>query len=184
LTTAGDYTQSTSPYGTADQGGNAWEWTETYGNNANGTINTSLRVRRGGAFDTDATMIKSSFRESKLATTEIDNMGFRLATIAGLTGDYNANSVVDAGDYVVWRKYLGQSVTLPNDSTPGTVTAADYDVWRAHFGQTPSGSGSGNLMQTSVPEPPALLLGLIGLISLIYLKSSQKFATAQRPRLY
>ena len=75
-----------------------------------------------------------------------------------MPGDYNANNVVDAGDYVLWRKYLGQSVTLPNDSTPGTVIQADYDVWRAHFGQTPSGSGSGSLLQTAVPEPATLSL--------------------------
>ena len=35
-----------------------WEWTETY------TSATSTRVRRGGAFDTDATKIISSYRES------------------------------------------------------------------------------------------------------------------------
>src|SRR6185312_4609006 len=52
------------------------------------------------------------------------------------TGDYNNNGVVDAGDYVVWRKLLNQNVTMPNDSTPGTVTPADYTTWRAHFGET------------------------------------------------
>ena len=50
----------------------------------------------------------------------------RWKSVAGVPGDYNANNVVDAGDYVLWRKYSGQSVTLPNDSTPGTVTPADY----------------------------------------------------------
>lgn len=161
FTSAGAYALSKSPYGTADQGGNVWEWTEAFGTNANGTTNTSLRIRRGGSSDSDATMIKSSFRESKLGTTESDNMGFRLATIAtvsGVPGDYNANNVVDAADYVLWRKYSGQSVTLPNDSTPGSVMPVDYDVWRTHFGQTPSGSGSGNLMQTAVPEPATMAL--------------------------
>ncbi len=178
LTTAGAYTLSTSPYGTADQGGNVWEWTETY------TSATSSRVRRGGAFDTDATTLNSSFRESKIPTTENENMGFRLATIAGLLGDYNANSVVDAGDYVLWRKYSGQSVTLPNDSTPGTVTAADYDVWRAHFGQTPSGSGSGDLMTTAVPEPATMtLIAAFVVAALLCGPVSRPSRTRSRPQL-
>jgi hypothetical protein len=44
-----------------------------------------------------------------------------------LSGDYNNNGTVDAGDYVVWRK---------TDGSP-----AAYDTWRAHFGKT-SGSGA------------------------------------------
>jgi formylglycine-generating enzyme required for sulfatase activity len=158
LSSAGAYALSKSPYGTADQGGNVWEWTETY------TSATSTRVRRGGAFDTDATKITSAYRESMSPSFETESMGFRLATIAavaGVLGDYTANGVVDAADYTLWRKYLCQSVTLPNDSTPSTVMQVDYDVWRAHFGQTPSGSGSGSLLQASVPEPTTIFLALV-----------------------
>jgi hypothetical protein len=61
----------------------------------------------------------------------------------GLAGDYNNSTIVDAADYVVWRRALGTSVTLPNDTTPGTVTEADYTVWRANFGRTvPPGAAS------------------------------------------
>ncbi len=67
-----------------------------------------------------------------------------------VVGDYNNNGTVDAADYAAWRDNLGQSVTLPNDSTPGTVTQVDYDVWRANFGAT-SVAGIGN----AVPEPAA-----------------------------
>jgi formylglycine-generating enzyme required for sulfatase activity len=163
LTTVGAYALSTSPYGTSDQGGNAWEWTETY------TSSTSTRVRRGGAFDSiGSSDLNAANRDSIAPTSEYEDMGFRLATIAGVLGDYNANNVVDAGDYIVWRKYLGQSVTLPNDSTPGTVMQPDFDVWRAHFGQTPSGSGSGSLFQSEVPEPATIPLfgGLVAIAAL------------------
>jgi hypothetical protein len=81
------------------------------------------------------------------------------ASVPGLSGDYNDNGVVDAADFVVWRKSSGQSVTLPNDPTPGTVTQADYDVWRANFGTIgslggPLGSGA------AIPEPGTSLLML------------------------
>jgi hypothetical protein len=68
----------------------------------------------------------------------------------GITGDYNSNGVVDAADYVAWRNNLGQSVTLPNDSTPGSVTQEDYTAWRTNYGRT-AGSSAGVI--AAVPEP-------------------------------
>ena len=171
LTTVGAYSQSESAYGTFDQGGNVWEWTETF------TSATSTRVRRGGAFDTPVATLNASNRESIVPASENESMGFRLATVPlGTSGDYNANGFVDAGDYILWRKYLGQSVTLPNDSTPGTGPG-DFDVWRAHFGQPPgSGSTSGNLQTSSIPEPSSAILGLLTLLPLAVGRPRQKFA--------
>jgi hypothetical protein len=76
----------------------------------------------------------------------------------GLDGDYNDNTVVDAADYVVWRENLDQPVTLPNDTTPGSVTQADYVVWAANFG---AGTGGGALAVSVVPEPVGILLAAI-----------------------
>jgi hypothetical protein len=69
---------------------------------------------------------------------------------------------VDAGDYVVWQRSLGQTVGAAYAGADGdgnlTVDAADYDVWRAHFGQTASGAGSDLSQSATVPEPTALWL--------------------------
>ena len=54
----------------------------------------------------------------------------------GMAGDYNANGVVDAADYVAWRN-ASPTATLPNDSTPGVVDSSDYATWKANFGKTP-----------------------------------------------
>jgi hypothetical protein len=85
------------------------------------------------------------------ATLGVDN----IMAIGGasLEGDYNDNGTVDAADYVVWREWLSQSVTIPNDSTPGSVTEADYSVWRSHFGQQPGSSA----IAVPVPEPSSTL---------------------------
>jgi hypothetical protein len=93
----------------------------------------------------------------------------------GLTGDYNQNGAVDAADYVVWRKNLNQSVTIPNDATPGTVSADDYHVWRASFGL--SGGPASASMPTAailndsspaiVPEPLSILMVGISLATLM-----------------
>jgi hypothetical protein len=86
-------------------------------------------------------------------------------TSGGVTGDYNQNGVVDAADYIVWRKKLGQSFALPNrDPANGTgpISAADYNSWRTRFGNT-SGSGA-SLAPVGVPEPATAWLLLLGIL--------------------
>jgi glucose/arabinose dehydrogenase len=73
-----------------------------------------------------------------------------------LPGDYNNNGVVDAADYLLWRKYNNTSATLPNDTTIGT-SPVDFNVWRANFGRT-NGSGAGTAEGAAIPEPATILL--------------------------
>jgi hypothetical protein len=81
----------------------------------------------------------------------------------GVPGDYNDNGVVDAADYVLWRK--GGPLQFEVD-TPGTVNAADYTAWRARFGKTTAGAGSGSVMITEVPEPTTLMFVVLGLLAI------------------
>ncbi len=107
----------------------------------------------------------------------IDN--FR--TESAVAGDYNQNNVVDAADYVLWRKTLGNAGPTANPPTSfadmranGDVTAgefsqvinqADFNFWRARFGNvaaaSPPGSGVGS--GGAVPEPTSVLLALLGM---------------------
>jgi hypothetical protein len=90
---------------------------------------------------------------------------------AGVPGDYNANGLVDAADYVIWRKNSGTAFQLTNEvagTTPGQVTTDDYDAWRARFGNT-SGSGLG---AASVPEPSAALIAICFLGAGVMLRRS------------
>jgi hypothetical protein len=80
-----------------------------------------------------------------------------------MPGDYNNDQVVDAADYMVWRKMLGQNVnrgTSADGDGNGVIEPADLDVWKAEFGTTAGGGGS---LDAAVPEPAAasmlLLLG-------------------------
>lgn len=84
-----------------------------------------------------------------------------IVSAAGVSGDYNGNGTVDAGDYDVFRKYIDTTHVLPNDPIGGTIGAAQFNQWRANFGK-PSGSGvSGG----TVPEPTAPALFLAGLLA-------------------
>ena len=69
-------------------------------------------------------------------------------------GDYNQNGVVDAADYVVWRKGLGT-----------TYMQNDYDVWRTHFGQT-VGGGSGPIGNSTIPEPATAVVLIVGMLAM------------------
>lgn len=83
-----------------------------------------------------------------------------------LPGDYNRDDVVNAADYVVWRKMLGQNVERRSGADGdgnGVIQQADLDVWIAEFGTTAGGGGS---FQAAIPEPSTasmlLLLGACG----------------------
>jgi hypothetical protein len=84
----------------------------------------------------------------------------------GVPGDYNGNGVVDAADYLVYRRHVGTSFQLGNEVngvTPGQVTAQDYTEWRARFGNNGAGSGLG---AATAPEPTAITLLMLGLAAL------------------
>ncbi len=64
------------------------------------------------------------------------------------TPDFNGDGVVDAADYIVWRKNGG--------------TQQQYDLWKANFGMVlgaGSGAGSGE-----VPEPSCLATALLAIV--------------------
>jgi hypothetical protein len=71
-------------------------------------------------------------------------------------GDYNQNGVVDAADYVVWRKTLTQSASPAGSGADGnangTIDPPDFDFWRARFGNVVPGAG---VTIGAVPEPGA-----------------------------
>jgi hypothetical protein len=72
-----------------------------------------------------------------------------LSIAAPLAGDYNHDGIVDAADYMVWRK----------DPT-NNGGAGGYNTWRAHFGMTgASGAAllSADLMSAAVPEPSSAI---------------------------
>jgi hypothetical protein len=101
---------------------------------------------------------------------------FSVNVVGNAAGDYNANGVVDAADYVLWRNNLGSPTALPNDDTPG-VGADDLTRWRANFGNTGVTGGtyqgivafadlSGSASGTTIPEPSTVVLCVLAVLAL------------------
>ena len=80
-----------------------------------------------------------------------------LTALAAIPGDFNNNGVVDAADYIAWRK------------TDGTL--AGYNAWRTHFGQSAANGsaapGSAGGFSAAVPEPASLPLFLLAVMALL-----------------
>ena len=119
----------------------------------NSTLAPNDSLSLGSGFDLggahDLTFQYHDFVANAIVTGDSDLSNRR----RGVQGDYNNNGIVDAADYVLWRK----GGPLQNDPTPG-VSAADYTFWRSRFGSnTGSGAGDG-LSGATIPEPNAWLL--------------------------
>jgi hypothetical protein len=69
------------------------------------------------------------------------------APTPGTPGDFNDDGIVDAADYVDWRKRTGPP--------------SDYDAWKVNFGQGSSGGAAAAFGLGTVPEPSSLLLMLM-----------------------
>jgi CSLREA domain-containing protein len=73
----------------------------------------------------------------------IDIGAFELQPIGpALPGDYNDDYVVDAADYVLFRKFQGTNTPLANDAVGGQLGSAHYQQWRENFGKSLPGSRS------------------------------------------
>ncbi len=76
---------------------------------------------------------------ARVAGGAADIGAFELQSGSGpaLVGDYNLNQTVDAADYVLWRKTLGEAVAQYADADgngSGLIDAGDYTAWQAQFG--------------------------------------------------
>jgi hypothetical protein len=90
-------------------------------------------------------------------------------TAEPIPGDYNADDVVDAADYTVWRHTLGSMTDLRADGdNSGTVDQADYGVWTANFGVTAAVVAANSLAgRGSVPEPRTVVPFSLALLAFL-----------------
>jgi hypothetical protein len=101
------------------------------------------------------------------------NFTFQLTPLPSLPGDYNGDHVVNAADYILYRKYYGSRTNSVADANhDGIVNEFDYQIWRQRYGN-PLSPGAGSSI-TSIPEPSTIFLLLI---------ASLAASTLRRPHL-
>ena len=142
--------------------GNGWE---QFGGSSSNVIGESYLTGNSAVSNNGTVALGAAFRVGN-AQNLVFRYGALLGDSASLTGDYNGDNVVDAADYVAWRR------TNING-------AQGYADWRANFGATGGPSGPSTLVQgfvryvtsggsgAGVPEPSTVLLVGVGLTSLI-----------------
>jgi hypothetical protein len=89
-------------------------------------------------------------------------------------GDFNRDNAIDAADYPLWRRLIGELVPAcsgPDANCNGAVDYDDYRIWRSNFGTT-LGSGASNSASAAIPEPvSSVLCGLLAAVLLAKLRS-------------
>jgi hypothetical protein len=121
-------------------------------------------------------------------TLWFDRAGFDLPE---LPGDYNGDHLVDAADYIVWRKTLNSAVTPfigADGDGDGVVDQDDLGIWKAHFGQssTLSGSGAGAaafsqvMIPTVAPQQPISMPAVLADSTGVPRQASENTAAASR----
>lgn len=76
MTDVGSYTQSSSPYGTFDQGGNVYEWNEA--------VSGNFRQTRGGDWNSNIDKMLASefyYRHPQPSDSTLNVVGFRVASV-------------------------------------------------------------------------------------------------------
>jgi cyclophilin family peptidyl-prolyl cis-trans isomerase len=81
--------------------------------------------------------------------------------------DFNKDGVVDAGDYIIWGKTRGTSVTTAHAGADANgdllINSLDYDIWKRNIGNNRGGSFGGAGAAFTVPEPSSIAIILVGL---------------------
>lgn len=89
--------------------------------------------------------------------------------ITALPGEFNADGIVDAADYTVWRDGLG-TIYSPDD----------YDAWKAHFGQSVDTLAA--TPAARVPEPTTQTFAMLGMMLFTTTRTLRALRACRRAR--
>jgi hypothetical protein len=117
-----------------------------------GGLMVSLDTATPGTFSGSITLSPQSVNPNPFSQN-LPSITVNLSGRIQLAGDFNGDDIVDAADYVIMKKQFD--------------TPAAYAIWSQNFGRTVTGSGGspGAGGNSAVPEPSAVALALLGLMT-------------------
>ncbi len=151
VSNVGEFENSPSSYGTFDQGGNVWEWTDTRYLNATGGL-SQRRVMRGASFYPSVVQqqpdgfkcMHSAWRENQPPVAGVSRYGFRLARVSndcnhnaiedqteisgGTAHDYNFNGILDSCDIAANSSQDCNQNGIVDEAEVGDVNPPPYLV--------------------------------------------------------
>jgi hypothetical protein len=136
------------------------------------TYNPAFITSSGGTISTAYNSLAAALNNGK-AYFDIHTSAFPDGEIRGflsyVLGDYSDNGVVDAADYIMWRKTLlttgeGLKADSNNDNV---INDNDYAAWRQNFRRTglSASSGSGAAISANIPESRTISLAALVLLA-------------------
>ena len=130
---------TTAVNGAMFQGSDDWDYTWSIG--------------RGFYNGAPADWFNGIIDEVRLSNSALAPSDFLFAPQATDPGDYNGDKIVDARDYVIWRK-------------TNVLGPEGYSQWRSHYGNNYMLTGTGSEV-ASIPEPASITFALVALVGFI-----------------
>ncbi len=165
-TVAGEFQNSPSPYGTFDQGGNVWEWTESIMPKYNDPNELLYRELVGGAFEYDSSYAQADYRIYDSPDNGSDKGGFRVLSLVvdePFPGDADGDGNVDVTDLGILATHygtIGGAEWGDGDfSGDGNVDVTDLGILATNYG---------TIAAQAVPEPSTLSLLLLATLMLAW----------------
>jgi hypothetical protein len=111
------------------------------------------------------------------ASCSPDLLGYKIDAVGLLRrhADFNGDGLINAADYLIWRKQQMTSVMTDNDSQIAIGPSDFFEAWRAEFGQiTDSASATGaSLSDSAVPEPATFALAYAAAAFILFWRTRQ-----------
>ncbi len=172
LTNVGAYSATTSPSGAFDMGGNVFQWNETSVPVTGGRIALDLR---GGSFTDNSIALQSSSTFFNDPVADFWLVGFRLASIPSgpLFADVNHDGIVNGQDIaLIASDWLKSGIGVAGDANgDGVVNGQDIAMIASSWLESTRNTTS----VSAVPEPSALSIATVGLLSILTLSCRRSF---------